>query len=150
MPPTPPEHQDRASIDLYWLPLGAVDASHCVRWNGRIYEALAARYERRDVRDLYHSALELHFGTDRFVIEMAPAWGKKQADRGVVSGGPVGLPVVRSLAVLPIRGPAVAERHHPGRVRSRGQPTALELGCRSRAASAGTGPRIPDRDLGPR
>jgi hypothetical protein len=92
MPPTPPEHQDRASIDLYWLPLGAVDASHCVRWNGRIYEALAARYERRDVRDLYHSALELHFGTDRFVIEMAPAWGKKQADRGVVSGGPVGLP----------------------------------------------------------
>lgn len=28
----------------------------------------------------------------RFVIEMAPAWGNEQADRGVVSEGSVGLP----------------------------------------------------------
>ena len=80
-----------ACVDLYWLPLGAGDASHCVRWNGRIFETLAARRERREVCDLYHSALEVHLGPDRFVIEMSPAWGNKQGDRGVVSEGSVGL-----------------------------------------------------------
>jgi hypothetical protein len=63
-----------------------------VHWNGRIYEALASRCERREARDLYHSALEVNLGTDRFVIEMAPVWGNKQADRGVVCEGSVGLP----------------------------------------------------------
>jgi hypothetical protein len=81
-----------ASVDLYWLPLGAGDASHCVRWNGRIYEALAAFHEHREARDLYHSALEVTLGTERFVIEMAPVWGNSHEDRGVVSGGPVGSP----------------------------------------------------------
>ena len=33
------------SIDLYWFPLGA--NSHSVRWNGIVYEALAALHERR-------------------------------------------------------------------------------------------------------
>ncbi len=84
--------QDLAYVDLYWLPLGAGEASHCVRWNGRLFEALAARHERREVCDLYHSALDVHLGPDRFVIEMAPAWGNDLADRGVVSGGSVGLP----------------------------------------------------------
>jgi hypothetical protein len=83
---------DRVSVDLYWLPLGAGDASRCVRWNGRIYEALAARHDHRDVCDLYHSALEVNLGTERFVIEMTPAWGNNQADQGVISHGPVGLP----------------------------------------------------------
>ena len=87
---TPTGRRDRASIDLYWLPLGAGDSSHCVRWNGRMYEALVARYERREARELYHSALEVNLGTDRFVIEMAPVWGDKRADRGVVCGGAVG------------------------------------------------------------
>jgi hypothetical protein len=82
---------DRARVDLYWLPLGAGDTSGCVRWNGRIFEALGARYEHREARDLYHSALEVHLGTARYVIEMTPAWGSKQADRGVVSEGSVGL-----------------------------------------------------------
>ena len=90
--PTPLGPQDRASVDLYWLPLGAGDASRCVRWNGRIYEALAARYDRLELRDLYHSALDVHVGADHFVIEMAPVWGHKHADRGAVSDGPVGLP----------------------------------------------------------
>jgi hypothetical protein len=57
-----------------------------------VYEALAARHERREACDLYHSALEVNLGTDRFVIEMTPAWGSTQADRGVTSHGPVGLP----------------------------------------------------------
>ena len=91
-PPTTLSIQDRACVDLYWLPLGAGDASRCVRWNGRIYEALAARYDRREARDLYHSALDVHVGADHFVIEMAPVWGNQYDDRGVVSDGPVGLP----------------------------------------------------------
>jgi hypothetical protein len=81
-----------ASVVLYWLPLGAGDASHCVGWNGRIYEALVSRLERREARSLYHSALEVSLGPDRFVIEMAPEWGNARGDRGVVSGGPVGIP----------------------------------------------------------
>ena len=83
---------ESASVDLYWLPLGAGDASHCVRWNGRIFEALAARCQHREALELYHSALEARLGSDRFVIEMAPVWGNKEPDRGVVGEGPVGLP----------------------------------------------------------
>lgn len=80
------------SVDLFWLPLGAGDTSHCVRWNGRIFEACAAGYEHRERCDLYHSALEIHLDGDRFVIEMAPVWGNKEADRGVVCEGAVGHP----------------------------------------------------------
>jgi hypothetical protein len=79
----------QSRIDLYWLPLGAGD--HCVRWNGRIYEALVARHEHRPVCDLYHSALQVQHGGDLFVIESAPAWGSEESDRGVVCQGPVGL-----------------------------------------------------------
>src|ERR1041385_9520205 len=50
---------DFASVELYWLPLGAGDASHCVRWNGRIFEAIAARRQHRHARDLYHSPLRV-------------------------------------------------------------------------------------------
>jgi hypothetical protein len=81
-----------ASVELYWLPLGAGDASHCVRWNGRIFEAIAARRHHRQACDLYHSALIVHLGRDRYTIEMAPVWGNKPPDRGVVSEGAVGLP----------------------------------------------------------
>jgi hypothetical protein len=48
------------AVDLYWLPLGA--GGHCVRFNGRVYEALAARLQRRSACDLYHSALRLWRG----------------------------------------------------------------------------------------
>ncbi|MEA2580874.1 MAG: hypothetical protein QOE83_1766 [Actinomycetota bacterium] len=82
----------RSSVDLYWLPLGAGDVSRCVRWNGRFYEAIAALFAHREARNLYHSALEVHLGLDRFVIEMTPVWGNGDGDRGVVSGGAVGLP----------------------------------------------------------
>jgi len=87
-----PAHQDLARVDLYWLPLGAGDASGCVRWNGRAFEAIAARRQRRPACDLYHSALVVHLGGDRYVIEMTPAWGNREPDRGVVSQGAVGLP----------------------------------------------------------
>ncbi len=82
-------HPETASVLLYWLPLGA--GGHSVRWNGRVFEAFVARHERRAVQDLYHSALEIHLGADRFVVEMGPAWGAAAAERGVVREGPVGL-----------------------------------------------------------
>ena len=80
-----------ASIDLYWLPLGAGEANRCVRVSGRLYEALAARHANRSVCDLYHTALRVRLGSDRFVIEMAPVWILRRPDRGVVCEGPVGL-----------------------------------------------------------
>ena len=78
-----------ATVLMYWLPLGA--GGHVVRWNGRVYEALAARHEHRPAADLYHCALEVVLDDDRYVIEMAPVWATRAADRGVVVEGPVGL-----------------------------------------------------------
>ena len=83
-------HPDAASVQLYWLPLGAGGRS--VRWNGRIFEAFVAHHEHRAVRDLYHSALEVRIADDRFVIEMTPVWVDTSAERGVVREGPVGSP----------------------------------------------------------
>jgi hypothetical protein len=80
-----------AHVDLYWLPLGA-GAVATVRWSGRLYEAIAAHRDHRPACDLYHSALQVYLGGDRFVIEMAPVWGNKHPDRGVVGEGAVGLP----------------------------------------------------------
>jgi hypothetical protein len=77
-----------ASIDLYWLPLGA--GGHSVRLNGRAYEALAARLGRRPVCDLYHSALEVRVPEGRFVIEQAPIRARDGTERGVVAEGAVG------------------------------------------------------------
>src|SRR6266536_3187559 len=78
----------RASIDLYWLPLGA--GGHSVRLNGRVYEALAARLRGRPVRDLYHSTLEVRVPEGRFVIEQTPIPDSDGGERGVVAEGAVG------------------------------------------------------------
>jgi hypothetical protein len=78
----------QASIELYWLPLGA--GGWFVRLNGRIYEAIHAFLERRQPLDLYHSALEVRLPEGRFVIENC--WPIPDADpaaRGVVVQGPV-------------------------------------------------------------
>ena len=61
---------DMSAVDLYWLPLGA--GGHSVRLNGRVFEAVAARLDRRPPCDLYHSALEVRVPEARYVIEMAP------------------------------------------------------------------------------
>ena len=79
---------ETVGVDLYWLPLGA--GGHSVRLNGRVYEAVAARLERRPARDLYHSALEVHVPEGRFVIEQAPVRDAGGAERGVVAEGAVG------------------------------------------------------------
>lgn len=77
-------------VDLFWLPLGA--GGHCVRLNGRVYEAVAARRSRRPVCDLYHTALEVHVPEGRFVVEQTPVPAAGSgAERGVVAEGPVGL-----------------------------------------------------------
>lgn len=78
-------------VDLYWLPLGAGKPNRCVRASGRVFEAVAARRESRPACDLYHTALQVGHGSDRFVIEMAPVWLTREPDRGVVAEGPVGL-----------------------------------------------------------
>jgi hypothetical protein len=75
-------------IDLYWLPLGA--GGHSVRLNGRIFEAVVSGIERRQARDLYHSALEIYTPQGRFVIEMTPVQASHGANRGVVGEGAVG------------------------------------------------------------
>lgn len=86
-----------ARVDLYWLPLGAGSSVPIVRWNGKAFEALAARRERRPACDLMHAALIVTVDGVPVVIEMAPAWGARGGDRGVVFTGPVGLrPLGRS------------------------------------------------------
>jgi hypothetical protein len=79
-----------SGIDLFWLPLGA--GGHFVRFNGRIYEAVASRIDGRPPSDLYHSALELRVSGSRYVIESAPIRPSDGPDRGVIGEGPVGAP----------------------------------------------------------
>jgi hypothetical protein len=75
-------------VDLYWLPLGA--GGHFVRLNGRFYEAVVARLQRRPACDLFHSALQLELPEGNYVIEQAPAHDWSGSERGVVAEGPVG------------------------------------------------------------
>jgi len=84
-------------VQMYWLPLGA--GGHSVRLNGKVFEAVAARLDKRTMQDLYHSALEVTVPEGRFVIEQAPA----RADgplRGVVAEGPVGSRWAGSLRIF--------------------------------------------------
>ncbi len=74
-------------MDLVWLPLGA--GGHVVRWNGRLYERLAAHREHRAPVDLYHAALMLRRGEITYAVEMGPVWNVPADDRGVVCEGPV-------------------------------------------------------------
>jgi hypothetical protein len=79
-----------SAVDLFWLPLGA--GGHFVRLNGRLFEALAARLQRRPACDLYHSALEVKVPEGTFVIEQAPVRDRSGRRRGVVAEGAVGAP----------------------------------------------------------
>jgi len=77
-----------AAVDLYWLPLGA--GGHFVRLNGRVYEALTARVQRRPACDLYHSALQVELGGATYVVEQTPVPDLRGERRGVVAEGAVG------------------------------------------------------------
>jgi hypothetical protein len=85
---TDSDNRDAAGVALYWLPLGA--GGRFVGWNGRRYEALAARREHRARAELYHSALEVSVDGARFTIEMTPVVGSKAPVEAVVQHGPVG------------------------------------------------------------
>src|SRR3954465_7018524 len=86
--PRPLAEPSGAFVDLYWLPLGA--GGRFVRLNGRAYEALMARIERRAACDLYHSALQVEVPEARFVIEQAPVADLSGEEGGVVAAGSVG------------------------------------------------------------
>ena len=88
----------KSAVDLYWLPLGAGGRS--VRFNGRVFEAVAARVARRPPCDLYHSALEVRVPAGRFVIEMTPIPRRNDRERGVVAEGPVGSRWARSVRIF--------------------------------------------------
>ena len=135
-------------VDLYWLPLGA--GGRFVRSNGRLYEALAARLQHRDRSDLYHSALEVHVGGDRYVIEQAPVWNMKDPDRGVVCEGAGRRAMAGTLQAVPLRGPPLAQRHHPRPWRGGRQPAARELRPRPRPAATRSRPPLPDGHVGAR
>ena len=80
-----------AGVDLLWIPLGAGARVPVVHWNGLAYEAVSARRQRRPRADLFHAALEVLAGGERYVVEMTPAWGPGHSDVGAVTSGPVGL-----------------------------------------------------------
>jgi hypothetical protein len=82
------EPRATAAVDLYWIPLGA--GGRCVRFNGRVFEAIDAARTRRERRDLYHAAVVVELGADRYAIEIAPSPDADEASRGVVATGPVG------------------------------------------------------------
>ena len=73
------------STGYRWAPAGI-----SCRLNGRLYEAVAARLQRRPVYDLYHSALQVELSEGTFVIEQAPVHDWSGEDRGVVAEGAVG------------------------------------------------------------
>jgi hypothetical protein len=79
-----------ARVVLHWLPLGAGGPA-VVRGSGRLYERLAALRRRRRPLALYHAALEVTVDGVRHVVEMAPAWQRRDVARGVAVTGPVGL-----------------------------------------------------------
>lgn len=78
------------AVALLWIPLGAGKSSGCVRFNGRLYERLAAARDGRPPCPLYHAALEVSVDGGRWTVEMTPVWAGSDPDRGIVLTGPVG------------------------------------------------------------
>lgn len=77
------------AIDLFWIPLGSGGNGY-VRANGRLYEKVMARRERRRPLDLYHTALVVSVAGRRVVVENAwPSPDSDSSSRGVVVEGPV-------------------------------------------------------------
>lgn len=83
------------AVDLYWLPLGAGGRS--VRLNGKVFEYLAAAVQRRERRDLYHSALIVTIDDESWTIELCP---EVKGDHGGVAGGIVGSRILGGLRLF--------------------------------------------------
>jgi hypothetical protein len=86
--PTGEESPTVATVDLYWIPLGA--GAHVVRLSGKLFEAIGARVHRRRSYELYHSALVVVVPDGRFVIEQTPVPRAEGSQHGVVVEGAVG------------------------------------------------------------
>lgn len=85
---TPAGEPLSTGIYLYWLPLGA--GGSFVRFNGRVFEFIEARIERRVPLDLYHTALVVIVPGARFVIENSwPIPDAEGPSRGVAVEGSV-------------------------------------------------------------
>src|SRR3954451_18684337 len=76
-------------VELSWIPLGA--GGHSVRFNGVLYEAVAAALAHRARCDIYHSALSIVRPEGTYWVEMTPVPDQFGEQRGVVATGPVGL-----------------------------------------------------------
>ena len=112
----------RASVDLYWLPLGAGTGGQCVRGSGRLYEALTAMRAHRPRLDLYHSALIVHAGRPCICHRDGPGVGRGRSRprRHLRRAGR--FTFVGPVATLPLRDPLLARRHHPRHGRGGRQP----------------------------
>lgn len=86
------------TVDLFWLPLGA--GRRFVRFNGIVYEAIAAALQRRARRALYHTALSIDLPHGHYMVEMTPEPNRVGSDRGVVVQGPVGLRMLRRFRIF--------------------------------------------------
>lgn len=81
------------SLDLYWIPLGAGErpGQRVVRFSGRVFEAIAALFDRRSRQPLFHAALVAASDGSTVYVEMAPVPdGNGRDERGVVAEGAVG------------------------------------------------------------
>lgn len=88
-PPSSSRAEQGPEVQLYWIPLGV--GTPIVQWNGRTYEALVSRLQRRSPCDLYHSSLIVTVDGARYTIEMTPVPDRNGRTRGVVAEGSVGL-----------------------------------------------------------
>jgi hypothetical protein len=71
-----------------------------VRVGGKFYETAAALLDRREVREIYHSVLNVSVPEGRFVIEMGPVADANGVGRGVVAEGPVGSRLVSRFRIF--------------------------------------------------
>jgi hypothetical protein len=106
----------KASIELYWLPLGA--GGWFVRLNGRIWEAIHAQRKHRRPLDLYHTALIVRVPEGRFVVENC--WPIPNAD------GPAPQRAGGGAGVEPPAGPLADVRYESAAGETASSPNAGE------------------------
>lgn len=86
------EDSESSRIVLWWLPVGAGAPTRISQVTSGWWERLEAKRDQRAPQQLFHTALEVFTGTERFVIEVAPEWSDPHIrERGVIARGPVGI-----------------------------------------------------------